>query len=908
MIGEVVYCISEAHTGQQSEAKEIPWAIQKSNKHSNSDIYIQKVTQESNTATNVDTDLIVDIGVIYTPQALADMGYSAAAMQSLVNLATDEANQILARSHVNLRLRVVFTLPLLNQSFVEPGGPITCTGADFVLLINHCGAYTGLGFVIYGTPGNSPTFAFANYCVNYIIGWVWLHEMGHIMGCNHNRLPDFAMVISDPTYTTYGHCWEDTNKNDCTCYRSYYECKTAPNSCTGCQVKGYLANFNVIDPIANAATGTVLASCGVHIDKYGYMPITYKKSVQTGGLIFSISPSSMLISEYGIVNITGWMMGFAGNIKSATLSGVSASILSQSIHWVVVRSPNGTTASVRAGDVIVITDLGRIVRKEWGSADGDVAELTFTNLQKASLTDSCYDTLIGMSFSYWAYPDYSYCYKEFSISTMNATSTGMWKKIWTGSTYSTSLANRPWSNITLSLPRDTRQITLIKESYCPGKAHCLFQNQGAPIVPDPTTTPTRPPSVVPTFQPSRPTVNPTLSPSVLSSFDGSTQFQYFGPLLRELSSAFTISLWIKTTTVSRIVVTYGRSATNNDGRWVMLIAETGKLLLFDYNGGYGFNYVTGSSVNGINGEFFVNGVSDGKVTASKPVTYTNTAFCIGKDYRDNTGYFKGTIGEIKSLASTASPTIPSTVMPTILPSQNPSTLPSQIPSLDLSLPPSKFPSFQLSLRPTDSPTLFPSNSPSKTPSVFTNKSQSPSPTKLPTKVPTILVETPLLVQPPTTSTKPSKKPTLDPTFRPTKNPTIEPTKRPTRIPTNKPSKKPTLDPTFRPSRIPTIAPTKRPTIIPTNKPSEKPTLDPTFRPSRIPTRHRMPSSIHCHGPYSFRPPIATFQLYPQHWITSSPSLYFPIPKFPRAAHSKPSLHRSNIKQHIMSETKPVHSS
>eukprot|EP01041_Mallomonas_annulata_P002015 gene2016-3914_t len=937
MDGVVVYCISEAHHAHQSGVMDHPWVINRPNKLTksggdSSSVPSYKLTQESNMATNVDRDLIIDIGVMYTPQALVDMGNSAAAMQSLVNLATDEGNQILTRSLVNLRLRVVFTFPLLNTSFVEPGNPKSCSGstfstllswfqnngdgimdeahtyrdtfgADFVLLINHCGAYGGMGYVNIGTPGNSPSYAFANYNVGYVYGLVWMHELGHIMGCFHDRFSDVSSTISYPTYSAYGHCWEDTNKNDCTCYRSvmaYAGCVTSPNSCTNCPTRDILSNFNVIDPIANAATGTVLASCGVHIDTYGYMPITYRKSIQTGGIIYTVSPSSMLISECGVVNITGWMIGFASNITSVTLSGVSAAILSQSIHWVVVRSPNVTTASVRAGDVIVTTDSGRvstlrsafrytsmtssdlsdfssgslsntvwsstgkvtwststydghyIVKKNSGNADGDGAELSSTNLQKASLADSCYDTLIGMSFSYWAYSDYSFCYNGFSVSTMNATSTGVWKKVWTGKTYSTSLANRPWNNITLTLPADTRQvkfnletsttyacrwwtplkldkIILTKVSYCPGQSKCLFPSQGAPVVPDPTSTPSRSPTAVPTvrpstptsdttstptrsptsvptvrpstptsgptstptrspttvptvrpstptsgptstptrsptavptvrpstptsgptstptrsptavptvrpstptsgptstptrspttvptvrpstptsmptFQPSRPSLNPTLSPSAiptitpnissivltvsgLSSFDGSTQFQYYGPLKRGLSSKFTISVWIRTTTASGVIVNYGRSPSNFNGEMILQITSAGKLQFWDYNSGYGFNYVTGNSVvttgqlihvafvkNGVNGEFFINGVSDGKVAASKSVTYSNTAFCIGKDYRDNNGYFKGTVGEVRvydtalilpqiqSLASTPSPSASPTV-------------------------------------------------------------------------------------------------------------------------------------------------------------------------------------------------------------------------------------------------------
>eukprot|EP01041_Mallomonas_annulata_P014349 gene14349-30541_t len=202
------------------------------------------------------------------------------------------------------------------------------------------------------------------------------------------------------------------------------------------------------------------------------------------------------------------------------------------------------------------------------------------------------------------------------------------------------------------------------------------------------------------------TTNSTLSPSAvpattstmsstvltvsgLTEFDGSSKFQYYGPLLRGLSSAFTISAWIKTTTLSvMVVISYGRNPSNVYGEFVLYVSDTGKLLLFDFNGVSGFDLVTGNSVvttgqlthiafvkNGINGEFFVNGVSDGKVTASTSVTYSNTDFCIGKDYRDNNRYFNGILGEVRvfdtaltlpqvqGLASALSPTIAPTLMP-----------------------------------------------------------------------------------------------------------------------------------------------------------------------------------------------------------------------------------------------------
>eukprot|EP01041_Mallomonas_annulata_P003475 gene3475-6918_t len=206
-----------------------------------------------------------------------------------------------------------------------------------------------------------------------------------------------------------------------------------------------------------------------------------------------------------------------------------------------------------------------------------------------------------ISFSYWACSDYSFYYKVFSITIMNATSTDT-RQVKFNLEFSTNYACSWWSPLKLD------KIVLNKPSR-------------------PTVNPTSsPPTTVPTITPNMSSL--VLIVSGLSFFDGSSQFQYYGPLRRGLSSAFTISVWIKTTTASGVIVNYGRSPSNFQGELILQITSAGKFQFWDDNNVYGFNYVTGNSVvttgqlihiafvkNEINGEFFINGVSDGKVTA-----------------------------------------------------------------------------------------------------------------------------------------------------------------------------------------------------------------------------------------------------------------------------------------------------
>ena len=123
-------------------------------------------------------------------------------------------------------------------------------GADFMLLVQKCGEYAGMAWV--AEPKGADYYSYAVYASGYVYGRVWSHEMGHLQGCQHDRISENAGTRA---YAAYGNCWEDTSKTDCTCYSSImtYQCSTVPNGCTSCTGRDYYANVNVYN--AGSPTG-----------------------------------------------------------------------------------------------------------------------------------------------------------------------------------------------------------------------------------------------------------------------------------------------------------------------------------------------------------------------------------------------------------------------------------------------------------------------------------------------------------------------------------------------------------------------------------------------------------------------------------------------------------------------------
>jgi len=174
------------------------------------------------------------------------------------------------------------------------------------------------------------------------------------------------------------------------------------------------------------------------------------------------------------------------------------------------------------------------------------------------------------------------------------------------------------------------------------------------------------PSSIPTSLPGT-LPNPLTSIAGPISFDGKSTTDNLGSLSQLLSSTFTIAMWVTTTTLSgkQFLVSYGRDSSNYVGEFEFYLDTAGRLNFMDYgSAGYGFGSssagaLSTSSVtsgtrthvafvrNGLQGTFYINGVSAGSVTSTRSVTYTNKSLCLGADIRDFASYFSGTMDLLK---------------------------------------------------------------------------------------------------------------------------------------------------------------------------------------------------------------------------------------------------------------------
>jgi hypothetical protein len=306
---------------------------------------------------------------------------SKAAMQAMILMANDQANQILYNSAIGFRFRVVKMVFLnsfnedhhLQTRFQTMLDWLTNPSdgnldqaqtlraqysADEVILVHSAREFCGMAWL---NRDLSPDLAYASYNAGCLNGRVWAHELGHTFGCFHDRFSDSSASTDNPNYLGFGSCWEDASKNDCTCYSStmIYQCDTLPNHCTSCNAKNYMANYLVTD--SGSATGTTTASCGLWMDQNKAVPQNYFHSIQPGGIIQSVSPNFAIGITCSLVNISGWQLSITGNdITSVTLGGQSTTIVEQSVNYVMVLTPVNKQSTNIAGDVVVTTSTGRV--------------------------------------------------------------------------------------------------------------------------------------------------------------------------------------------------------------------------------------------------------------------------------------------------------------------------------------------------------------------------------------------------------------------------------------------------------------------------------------------------------------------------------------------------------------------
>ena len=156
-----------------------------------------------------DNDDILDVGVLWTPQALVAAG-GFDSMTNKINVAIDESNTILKNSDVNFRLRLASAHMVSDDSYEEPTTNAFPTmffdlldltdgvfdedtnvnryneGADVLVLLVADGSYCGVGAQI-NDDNNDGMGAHAVVALGCVTGiFSFLHEIGHMLGANHD--------------------------------------------------------------------------------------------------------------------------------------------------------------------------------------------------------------------------------------------------------------------------------------------------------------------------------------------------------------------------------------------------------------------------------------------------------------------------------------------------------------------------------------------------------------------------------------------------------------------------------------------------------------------------------------------------------------------------------------------------
>lgn len=120
-----------------------------------------------------------------------------------------------------------------------------------------------------------------------------------------------------------------------------------------------------------------------------------------------------------------------------------------------------------------------------------------------------------------------------------------------------------------------------------------------------------------------------------------------------------VFFWIKPTANQGVIMELGRSGTDADSECTLTLNSSGQLTYWEYNGSVGFNFVTATTAVNLNQwnyvgfaksttsgtatlNFFINGSAAGGYTATNKTVSLNN-FSIGKDIRDNTTFFSGSI-------------------------------------------------------------------------------------------------------------------------------------------------------------------------------------------------------------------------------------------------------------------------
>jgi peptidyl-Asp metalloendopeptidase len=215
----------------------------------------------STDVTSADTGSTIDILVVYTATARSAAG-GTTAMENLIDLAITETNTGYSNSGVNQRLRLVHTeevsysevgfnwstalshLKGTSDGYIDNVHTLRDTyGADEVAMIVNNSVYCGMGYVMQYVNSSFATSAFCLVSRTCATGnYSFAHELGHNMGCAHDRANAGVTGAYDYSYGYQApdNAWRTIMAYNCTVSCSRLNYWSNPDVSYGGQAMGVI--------------------------------------------------------------------------------------------------------------------------------------------------------------------------------------------------------------------------------------------------------------------------------------------------------------------------------------------------------------------------------------------------------------------------------------------------------------------------------------------------------------------------------------------------------------------------------------------------------------------------------------------------------------------------------------------